>query len=89
MLIEDNKKIEWKKLWNFHKVKGEKFLKTLVLTIWVCLLSIVELLAVKIDVCMDIFVGSNLLATIYYYSETKPIGTGNYWHYENSMPTLW
>lgn len=30
-------------------------------------------------------------ATIYYYSETQPTTTGNYWHYddENGAPTIW
>ena len=28
-------------------------------------------------------------ATIYYYSETKPTKTGNYWHYVNGVPTVW
>lgn len=27
-------------------------------------------------------------ATIYYYSESEPT-TGNYWHYENGVPTAW
>ncbi|MBQ8295374.1 MAG: leucine-rich repeat protein [Clostridia bacterium] len=25
----------------------------------------------------------------YYYSETKPTATGNYWHYVNGVPTKW
>ncbi len=25
----------------------------------------------------------------YYYSETKPEDTGNYWHYVNGVPTVW
>jgi hypothetical protein len=29
-------------------------------------------------------------ATRYYYSETQPTTTGNYWHYdENGVPTKW
>ena len=28
-------------------------------------------------------------ATIYYYSESKPTAEGNYWHYENGIPTKW
>ena len=28
-------------------------------------------------------------ATIYYYSETEPTGSGNYWHYVDGVPTLW
>lgn len=28
-------------------------------------------------------------ATIYYYSETKPIGEGNYWHYVDGEVTKW
>jgi len=27
--------------------------------------------------------------TIYYYSETTPTDTGNYWHYVNESPTAW
>ena len=30
-----------------------------------------------------------LNATIYYYSETEPATKGNFWHYENNIPTLW
>lgn len=26
---------------------------------------------------------------IYYYTETQPTETGNYWHYENGVPTVW
>ena len=28
-------------------------------------------------------------ATIYYYSETQPTETGNYWHYVNGEPIIW
>lgn len=28
-------------------------------------------------------------ATIYYYSETQPTTTGNYWHYVDGVPTIW
>lgn len=30
-------------------------------------------------------------ATIYYYSETQPTGTGNYWHYDTDgiTPIVW
>ena len=28
-------------------------------------------------------------ATCYYYSETQPTTTGNYWHYVNGVPTKW
>ena len=28
-------------------------------------------------------------ATIYYYSETQPTDTGNYWHYVDGVPTPW
>jgi len=28
-------------------------------------------------------------ATIYYYSETKPTTTGNYWHYVDGIATVW
>lgn len=28
-------------------------------------------------------------ATIYYYSETTPSETGNYWHYVEGVPTIW
>ena len=27
--------------------------------------------------------------TVYYYSETTPISSGNYWHYVNGVPTKW
>ena len=27
--------------------------------------------------------------TIYYYSENKPIGAGNYWHFVDKVPTSW
>lgn len=39
-----------------------------------------------------IYVGynSNLKnATRYYYSETQPTSTGNYWHYVDGVPTVW
>ena len=26
---------------------------------------------------------------VYYYSETEPTTTGNYWHYVNGVPTIW
>ena len=29
------------------------------------------------------------LATIYYYTETEPAATGNYWHYVDGVPTKW
>lgn len=25
----------------------------------------------------------------YYYSESKPMGSGNYWHYVDGKPTVW
>lgn len=28
-------------------------------------------------------------ATLYYLSEDRPQGTGNYWHYVNGVPTVW
>ena len=28
-------------------------------------------------------------ATIYYYSETQPTTSGNYWHYVDDVPTPW
>ena len=28
-------------------------------------------------------------ATRYYYSETQPTTTGNYWHYVEGVPTKW
>ena len=28
-------------------------------------------------------------ATRYYYSESKPTGSGNYWHYVDGVPTAW
>ncbi len=28
-------------------------------------------------------------ATRYYYSETQPSATGNYWHYVDGVPTAW
>lgn len=28
-------------------------------------------------------------ATIYYYSETQPTTSGNYWHYVDGVPTVW
>lgn len=28
-------------------------------------------------------------STIYYYVETKPNNTGNYWHYVDGVPTVW
>ncbi len=28
-------------------------------------------------------------ATLYYYSETKPTATGNYWHYVDGVATVW
>jgi hypothetical protein len=27
--------------------------------------------------------------TRYYYSETEPTTTGNYWHYVDGVPTAW
>lgn len=27
--------------------------------------------------------------TVYFYSETEPTSTGNYWHYANGVPTKW
>ena len=27
--------------------------------------------------------------TVYYYSESEPVETGNYWHYVNDVPTIW
>ena len=27
--------------------------------------------------------------TIYYYSETQPTTSGNYWRYVNGVPTAW
>jgi hypothetical protein len=30
-----------------------------------------------------------LNATRYYYSETKPTNSGNYWHYVDGVPTVW
>lgn len=30
-----------------------------------------------------------LSSTVYYYSETKPIGKGNYWRYSNGKPAKW
>ncbi len=29
------------------------------------------------------------LATNYFYSETKPTNTGNYWHYVDGVATKW
>ena len=42
----------------------------------------------------DITIGTYNLyltdATLYYYSETQPTTSGNYWHYdENGVPTVW
>lgn len=28
-------------------------------------------------------------ATVYYYSETKPVSSGQYWHYIENVPTAW
>ena len=28
-------------------------------------------------------------ATRYYYSETEPTSSGNYWHYVDGIPTAW
>ena len=28
-------------------------------------------------------------ATLYFYSENEPIGTGNYWHYVEGKPAIW
>ena len=28
-------------------------------------------------------------ATVYYYSETAPVVTGNFWHYVDGVPTIW
>jgi hypothetical protein len=28
-------------------------------------------------------------ATLYYYSETTPAESGNYWHYVDGVPTPW
>ncbi len=39
-----------------------------------------------------ISIGSNTPltnATVYYYSETQPATTGNYWHYVDGVPTKW
>ena len=30
-----------------------------------------------------------LAATIYFYSETEPTTSGNYWHYVDGVPTVW
>ena len=27
--------------------------------------------------------------TVYYYSETAPTATGDYWHYVEGVPTVW
>ncbi len=36
------------------------------------------------------FSNDNLMfATRYYYSESKPTSSGNYWHYVNGVPTVW
>ena len=37
-------------------------------------------------------IGSNaelMSATVYYYSETQPTESGNYWHYVDGVPTKW
>ena len=28
-------------------------------------------------------------SAVYYYSETRPTESGNYWHYANGVPTIW
>ena len=28
-------------------------------------------------------------ATLYYYTETQPTESGNYWHYVDGVPTVW
>ena len=33
--------------------------------------------------------GGNEQLNVYYYSETKPINTGNYWHYVDGVPLIW
>jgi hypothetical protein len=30
-----------------------------------------------------------ICATRYFYSETQPIESGNYWHYVDGVPTPW
>ncbi len=40
----------------------------------------------EIDVWLDEFL-ENL--TVYFYSEVKPTGVGNFWHYENGVPVAW
>jgi len=32
---------------------------------------------------------STLINARYYYSETEPTTSGNYWHYVNGVPTAW
>ena len=40
--------------------------------------------------CQDILVElARTEATIYYYSETRPTGSGNYWHYVDGKPVIW
>ena len=33
--------------------------------------------------------GKELQKRRYYYSETAPTDSGNYWHYVNGVPTIW
>lgn len=34
-------------------------------------------------------ISSSIEKTIYFYSETEPAETGNYWHYVNNVPVVW
>jgi hypothetical protein len=27
--------------------------------------------------------------TVYYYSETQPVASGNFWHFADRTPTIW
>ena len=41
----------------------------------------------KVEV--DSTIKLNQHAYVYYYSETQPTTTGNYWHYVDGVPTVW
>ena len=41
------------------------------------------------DISINSYNDNLTSATLYYYSETRPTTTGNYWHYVDGVPTAW
>ncbi|MBR2969408.1 MAG: leucine-rich repeat domain-containing protein, partial [Clostridia bacterium] len=42
-----------------------------------------------LGISIDFYNGDLTSATRYYYSETQPTSSGNWWHYVNGVPTAW